>query len=138
MPAINIGVKGKKHIDNYFAKRAADPTITEWYTSEEIAQKYDMSPKTIYGFVYDNKIPKKKDGKQTLYSKEHFDRARNKVAAPEPEYYTMQEAMEKFNITRDALYHHVKRHNIPKIKVGKYTKISKRELDKSLELYIIK
>ena len=128
----------KKHIDRYFAKRAADPEITEWYTPEEIVQKYDMLPKTIYGFVYDNKIPKKKEGKHTYYSKEHFDRARNKEQAPEPEYYTMQEAMEKFKISRDALYHHIKRNNVSKIKVGKYTKINKTELDKSFEIYIIK
>ena len=128
----------KKHIDSYFAGRAADPTITEWYTSDEIAQKYNMSTKTIYGFVYDNKIPKKKEGRNTLYSKEHFDRARNKEKQPEPEYYTMQEAMEKFDITRDVLYHHIKRNNIAKIKVGKYSKVNKAELDKSFEIYIIK
>ena len=127
----------KKHVDSYFAKHASDPEITEWYTAEDIVQKYNMLPKTIYGFVYDNKIPKKKEGKQTFYSKEHFDRARNKEATPEPKYYTIQEAMEKFDITRDALYHHIKRNNVSKIKVGKYTKINKAELDKSFEIYVV-
>lgn len=40
--------------------------------------------------------------------------------------------MEKFNLTRDQLYHYAKYHNIPRVKVGKYTKISKPELDKLL------
>ncbi|MCR1858885.1 DNA-binding protein, partial [Phocaeicola vulgatus] len=41
-------------------------------------------------------------------------------------------AMEKFNLTRDQLYHYAKYHNIPKVKKGKYTLISKPELDKLL------
>ena len=43
------------------------------------------------------------------------------------------EAMERFNLTRDQLYHYVKYHNIPRIKVGKYTKILRAELDKFFE-----
>ena len=128
----------QKHIDNYFAKRAADPSITEWYSADEIAAKYSMALKTIYGFVYDNKIPKKKEGKHTLYSKEHFDRVRNKEKPAEPTYYTMQEAMDKFDITRDSLCSHIKRHNISKIKVGKYVKIAKQELDDSFNTYILR
>ena len=41
--------------------------------------------------------------------------------------------MERFNLTRDQLYHYVKYHNIPRIKVGKYTKILWAELDKFFE-----
>ena len=51
----------------------------------------------------------------------------------EPKYYTIAEAMERFNLTRDQLYHYVKYHNIPRIKVGKYTKILRAELDKFFE-----
>ena len=40
--------------------------------------------------------------------------------------------MEKFNLTRDQLYHYATYHNIPKVKKGKYTLISKSELDKLL------
>ena len=55
------------------------------------------------------------------------------IAIPEePQYYTVAEAMEKFNLTRDQLYHYAKYHNIPKVKKGKYTFISKPELDKLL------
>ena len=128
----------KKHIDEYFAERIPDPSITEWVTSSELMMQYGITLQNVYGFVCDNAIPKKKEGCMTYYSKEHFDRARNKVKQPEPEYYTMQEAMEKFDITRDALYSHIKRNNIAKIKVGKYSKVNKAELDKSFEIYIIK
>ncbi len=45
--------------------------------------------------------------------------------------------MEKFKITRDQLYHYTKYHQIPKIKKGKYTLISKPELDNLFEDPII-
>jgi excisionase family DNA binding protein len=122
----------KKHIDNYFAKKAADPEITEWYTVAEIQEKYGMTLAVIYSIASTNAIPKKKEGIMVYYSKKHFDIAKGAVQPEEPQYYTVAEAMEKFNLTRDQLYHYAKYHNIPRVKVGKYTKISKPELDKLL------
>ncbi|MFR9524325.1 MAG: helix-turn-helix domain-containing protein [Rikenellaceae bacterium] len=128
----------RKHIDEYFSDHNPDPSIKVWVTSSQLQLEYGMTLQNIYGFVHDNAVPRKKEGALTYYSKEHFDRAKRGEEPAEPEYYTMVEAMEAHGMTRDALYHHVKRHNIPKIKVGKYTKISKRELDESLKAYIIK
>ena len=50
-----------------------------------------------------------------------------------PEYYTVEEAMAKYNLTRDTLYHHIRYNNVPKIKDGRYIKISKPELDAIFE-----
>ncbi|MEE0947671.1 MAG: helix-turn-helix domain-containing protein [Bacteroidales bacterium] len=122
----------KKHIDAHFAKKAPNPDITEWYSVAEIQEKFGMTLSAIYSFVSKNVIPKKKEGITVCYSKKHFDIAKG-VAEPEkPQYYTIPEAMEKFSLTRDQLYHYVKYHNITRIKVGKYTKISKSELDEFL------
>ena len=122
----------KKHIDAYFEKKAPNPDVIEWYSVAEIQEKFGMTLSAIYSFVSKNVIPKKKEGITVCYSKKHFDIAKG-VAEPEkPQYYTIPEAMEKFNLTRDQLYHYVKYHNITRIKVGKYTKISKPELDEFL------
>ena len=122
----------KKHFDAYFAKKAPNPDITEWYSVAEIQEKFGMTLSAIYSFVSKNVIPKKKEGITVCYSKKHFDIAKG-VAEPEkPQYYTIPEVMKKFNLTRDQLYHYVKYHNITRIKVGKYTKISKSELDEFL------
>ena len=122
----------KKHIDSYFAKKTPDASITEWYSVPEIQEKFGMTLSAIYSFVSKNVIPKKKVGITVCYSKKHFDIAKG-VAEPEkPQYDTIPEAMEKFNLTRDQLYHYVKYHNITRIKVGKYTKLSKSELDEFL------
>ena len=122
----------KKHIDNYFSKKAANPEISKWYTVQEIQDKFDMTLAAIYTLASKNAIPKKKEGVMVSYSKKHFDIAKGIVQADEPQYYTVAEAMAKFNLTRDQLYHYAKYHNIPRVKVGKYVKISRPELDSLL------
>ena len=122
----------KKHIDAYFAKKAPDPDITEWYSTQEMQEKFVMTLSAIYTFAHKNAIPKKKEGIMVYYSKKHVDIAKG-IAKPEENlYYTVAEAMEKFNLTRDQLYHYVKWHHISKVKKGKYTFISRAELDKLL------
>ena len=123
----------KKHIDSYFAKKAPDASITEWYSVAELQDKFGMTLSAIYTFVYKNVIPKRKEGKMVYYSKKHFDIAKGIATPEEPQYYTIPEAMEKYNLTRDQLYHYVAYHNITRIKVGKYTKIVRAELDKFFE-----
>jgi predicted DNA-binding transcriptional regulator AlpA len=124
----------KKHIDSYFTKKAPDASITEWYSVAELQEKFGMTLSAIYTYVYKNVIPKRKEEKMVYYSKMHFDIAKGIATAEEPKYYTIAEAMEKFNITRDQLYHYVAYHNITRIKIGKYTKIVRAELDKFFEL----
>lgn len=123
----------KKHIDSYFAKKAPDANITEWYSVAELHEKFGMTLSAIYTFVYKNVIPKRKEGKMVYYPKKHFDIAKGIATPEEPQYYTIPEAMEKYNLTRDQLYHYVKYHNITCIKVGKYTKILRSEFDKFFE-----
>ena len=122
----------KKHIDAYFAKKAPNPDITDWYSTQEIQEKFGMTLSAVYCFVSKNAIPKKKEGIMVYYSKKHVDIAKGIAIPEEPQYYTVAEAMEKFNLTRDQLYHYAKYHNIPKVKKGKYTLISQPELDKLL------
>lgn len=82
--------------------------------------------------AYKNAIPKKKEGIIVYYSKKHVDIAKGIAKPEETMYYTVAEAMKKFNLTRDQLSHYVKWHHISKVKKGKYTFISRAELDKLL------
>ena len=120
----------KKHIDRHFPKNSGDPTITEWYSVEDIQKKYYLTLAAIYSFVSENNIPKRKEGRKVFYSKKHFEVAKGYSEQEEPEYYTIEEAIAKFNVTRDVLYYYTKTYNLLKVKVGKYIKISKKELDK--------
>ena len=122
----------KKHIDAYFAKKAPNPDITEWYSTQDMQGKFGMTLSAIYNFASKNAIPKKKEGIMVYYSKKHVDIAKGISQPEETLYYTVAEAMEKFNLTRDQLYHYVKWHHISKVKKGKYTFINRAELDKLL------
>ena len=120
----------KKHIDAYFAKKAPNPDITEWYSTQDMQDKFGMTLSAIYNFASKNAIPKKKEGIMVYYSKKHVDIAKGISQPEETLYYTVAEAMEKFHLTRDQLYHYVKWHHISKVKKGKYTFINRAELDK--------
>lgn len=119
----------KKHFDAYFANKAPDQAIDEWYSVEDIKTKFEMTSNAVYTFVSANSIPKKKIKREVFYSKAHVDAAKNKTELETPQYYTVPEATAKYNMTRDQLYHYVKWHNIPKVKEGKYVKIARKELD---------
>lgn len=118
----------KPHIDRFFSKSDPKEEITEWYTATEIQERYGMTLSAIYNLVSKENIPKKKVGCEARYSKWHFDKAKG-VAVDEADTYTMQEAMAKYSMTRDQLYHYIKTYGISKVKVGRIIKISKQELD---------
>ncbi len=94
----------KKHIDAIFAKYRTDDALTEWYTPEEIEKKYGMTRVAIRSQVYRNNIPSKKEHGQIFYSKLHFDLSKQTAENDSSEYYTVQEAMKKYNLTRDSVY----------------------------------
>lgn len=120
----------KKHCDEIFGKKNQDvQDIQEWYSADEVSKKFNMTISQVYNLVNRHNIPKKKEGNVTSYSKKHIDIAKGIAVPEEPEWYSIAEAMEKFNMTRDQLYHYVKTYSIHKKKIGKYTYLSKRELD---------
>lgn len=123
----------KRHIDAYFAKKAPDASITEWCTAEDISARFAMSITAVYSFVFDHNIPKKKVKGKSYYSTQHVEEAKGVIEATAPSYYTIKEAMAKYGLTRDQLYHYTKKHNIPKVKQGRNILISQRELDEALQ-----
>ena len=119
----------KSHIDRLFSARKENPEITEWYSVEDIQSKYGMTLSAIYCLVSKVGIPKRKDGSKVYYSKYHFDVAKGAKSAEDIEFISVAEAMEKYSLTRDQLYHYVKTYKITKLKSGKYVKLNAKELE---------
>lgn len=113
--------------------------ILEVYTMQEIMDKYKIREAWVYKIVRERRIPKIYKRGRCFYSKPDVDKhfTKPEVEIPITEWYNTEEAMAKFGLTRDALYHYVKYHNIPKVKEGRCIKISKRHLDKIFEQPII-
>ncbi|MBD5331939.1 MAG: helix-turn-helix domain-containing protein [Bacteroides sp.] len=119
----------KSHIDRLFSARKENPEITEWYSVEDIQSKYGMTLSAIYCLVSKVGIPKRKEGSKVFYSKYHFDVAKGAKSAEDLEFISVAEAMEKYSLTRDQLYHYVKTYKITKLKSGKYVKLNAKELE---------
>ena len=119
----------KKHIDAIFAKYRTDDALTEWYTPEEIEKKYGMTRVAIRSQVYRNNIPSKKELGQIFYSKLHFDLSKQTAENDSSEYYTVQEAMKKYNLTRDSVYGILQFHDIKREKKGRFVRFLKVEFD---------
>lgn len=119
----------KKHIDAAFAKYKTDDALTEWYTPEEIEKKYGMTRVAIRSHVYRNNIPSKKEHGQIFYSKLHFDLSKQTAEEESSEYYTVQEAMKKYNLTRDSVYGILQFHEIRREKKGRFVRFLKVEFD---------
>ena len=119
----------KKYIDAAFAKYKTDGALTEWYTPEEIEEKYGMTRIAIRSHVYRNNIPSKKEHGQIFYSKLHFDLSKQTAEDDSSEYYTVQEAMKKYNLTRDSVYGILQFHEIKREKKGRFVRFLKVEFD---------
>lgn len=118
----------KSHIDRLFSARKENPEITEWYSVEDIQSKYGMTLSAIYSLVSKIGIPKRKEGPKVYYSKYHFDVAKGAKSAEDVEFISVADAMEKYSLTRDQLYHYVKTYKITKLRSGKYVKLNAKEL----------
>ena len=119
----------KKHIDAVFAKYKTDDALTEWYTPEEIEEKYGMTRVAIRSHVYRNNIPSKKEHGQIFYSKLHFDLSKKTTEDDSSEYYTVQEAMKKYSLSRDSVYGILQFHEIKREKKDRFVRFLKVEFD---------
>ena len=120
----------RKHIDKALAdKQPTEVAEEEWYSVEEVCTKFNMSKEAVYRFVSERKIGKRKDKCKVFYSRRQFDKAMGVKSELEPEYYTMPEAMARYNMTRDQISHYVRTHNIPRTYEGRYVRINRKALD---------
>ena len=98
------------------------------YSVEDILSKYGMTLSAIYSLVSKIGIPKRKEGPKVYYSKYHFDVAKGAKSAEDVAFISVADAMEKYSLTRDQLYHYVKTYKITKLRCGKYVKLNAKEL----------
>lgn len=122
----------KKHIDAHFGKKIHDSSITEWYTVEEIKEKFGMTTSAVYCFASSNAIPKKKEKCMVYYSKCHVDMLKGH-AKEQTIWLSTKEAMARHHLTRDQLYGICKRFNIPKKQEGRNVYIAQRELNGAMK-----
>lgn len=107
----NVRLYKRDDVDRLLRKRERDkhPEIGEWYTVEDIMVEYEMTRKQVYNLMGVNpKLPRKKEGLKTYYSKMHVD----SLLKPSEDlslYYTAAKVVEKYHIELRRLYKVAKR-----------------------------
>ena len=125
----------KKHIDAAFAKYEVDSDLTEWYTPEDIQEKYGMTRVAIRSHVYRNNIPSRKRTRaDILLQTPPFDLSKNSAEESKVEYYTVKEAMEKFKLSRDSVYNILQFHQISREKNGRFVRFLKVDFDRVMSV----
>jgi excisionase family DNA binding protein len=117
-----------KPLKKLFAKKQY-AEIAEWYTINEIIEKFGVSKQYVYEYTSDHKLPKKRQGKEVLVSKIHWDQSRGLDPVENEDYYTVSQATEKYNIGRGHLYDIIRTYKISKITRGRNVLIHRQTLD---------
>lgn len=77
-----------------------DADITEYYTAEQIAEKYKVNTKLVWTYNREHDVPKVKVHQFNDYSKKHIDAAFAKYETDDAliEWYTPEEIEEKYGM----------------------------------------
>lgn len=122
----------KQHVEKHFAKLIENNAIVEWYSVQDIMEKFNITTSAVYCFVSKYGIPKKKIKSSVFYSKQHVDAAKGINEPPKEEFYTMKEAVEHFGMTEDQIYKYAKKAKVSKHMEGRIVLMNKQELDAAL------
>lgn len=122
----------KQHVEKHFAKHIENNAIVEWYSVQDMMEKFNMTTSAVYCFVSKFGIPKKKVKSSVFYSKQHVDAAKGISEPPKEEFYTMKEAVEHFGMTEDQIYKYAKKAKVSKHMEGRIVLMNKQELDAAL------
>ena len=129
----------KSKVSNY----VVDVNSKDFLTVNEASKLLNMSSKTVYRLIEQNELNAFNFSvRKTLIRRKdiesYFDNNLISVDNINPNReneinlnnsYTINEAIEKFNISNGALYNIIKRFNIPKRKLGRYTLVKKEDLN---------
>lgn len=105
--------------------------VTEFYTTNEIMEKFRVSNSWVFVQGKAHNIPKVYHRGKTLWSKTHCDRvfAAKPEAPKEEDWISYSDVRAEYNLTHDQLHNYVKYHGLRRKKVGKYTYILRSEID---------
>jgi len=120
----------EKIVEEVFSRYESINTITEWYTCEDIEQKYNMTAVARRSFTHRHKIPTKKEYGITYYSKVHVDYAKNPGIQYADEYYTIEKIREIYHVGKNTVYNAIKYYKVPSLKDGIYSVYLKTAIDK--------
>ena len=70
---------------------------------------------------------------RTYYSKQHIEIIKTGYFEDRDRYYSVQEAMKKFDLTKDLVFYYVNHYRVSKIKNGQFVFFRKEEFDRIIK-----
>lgn len=123
----------KKHIDRILGKQAVEEiNKDEWYTVDEVCSKFGMKKEALYRLVSELKITKQKVRNIVYYFRQEVDAAMGVNPELASEYYSIQEAMGAYGMTRDQISYYVRTYKVSRIYRDNRVYIERVGLDKVL------
>lgn len=123
----------KALVDLHFAELIAEFDRRDYYTIEQLEEKYQMSHQAVLSFVLRNKIPRITQGRSVFYSKVHVDMFKGEREKIDPNYYTYHEIMEKYSFSKDQVAYYIHNYDIPHHKHGRYTLVERKAFDRIIK-----
>lgn len=116
-------------IEALFGTKKIYDDISEWITPDEIENIYKMTPVARRTFTHRHNIPSKVEFGKIFYSKKHIDRVKNLDFDGKENYYSIQDIMEKYHVTKDMAFYYSGKKNMTKYKCGQQVYILKKDVD---------
>lgn len=120
-------------VDEAFNQPVIVDGVKEWITIDEVENQYGMKDNARRSFMYRHKIPTKIEFGKQYYSKTHIDRIKKNRFDGFENYYSTQEAMKKYDLTKDLVFYYLYHYKIPKVNYGNNVFISKKEFDEQMK-----
>ena len=123
----------KKHIDRIFGKSVVEEiNKDEWYTVDEVCTKFGIKKEALYRLVSELRITKQKVRNIVYYFRQEIDAAMGVNPELTSEYYSIQDAMGAYSMTRDQISYYVRTYKVPRIYRDNRVYIERTGLDKVL------
>ncbi|MBQ3946156.1 MAG: helix-turn-helix domain-containing protein, partial [Alphaproteobacteria bacterium] len=123
----------KNAVDRYFAELIEEFDKEEYYTIQQIMDKFSMSYSAVLSFAMRHKIPRVTRHREVFYSKPHVDSLKGCGETIDPLYYTYKEVMEKYGFSKDQVSYYLHTYNIDRFKRGSFTMINRKDFDKIIK-----
>ena len=120
----------KREIDKYFADLLAEFNPSEYYTIDQMMEKFNMTHDSVIGFAQRHNLPRVKKQNFVYYSKTHVDSIKIENRPLDSLYYTVSEIMEKYGMTRSQARYSIAYYDVERIKNGRHIAVLRTAFDK--------
>ena len=138
------GYYGRKGLEKLFP---GEKEKHDYLTVAQLAEECGIFKQTVYDFIHDHKLPRKREGRTVLIDRKVWEKARKGAVtladgkevnykqlqrqcteARNLGYVTISDAGRDFGIHRGHLYYYAKKHKLKTLKIGGQVFYAKKQL----------